>query len=97
LIISRSFSSRTSHPRELERIVFSSFDCLSTFADLDYPELDFTSDLTVISKANSDAISKTLLYSAIAPLFSLLITAVFVKELGALLGGEFGLKTLAAI
>ncbi len=59
--------------------------------------LDFTGDLTFITQSNNQAISKSLLYAVIAPLFSLLITVVFVKELAALLGGEIGLRTIASI
>ena len=58
---------------------------------------DFTGDLTMISQSNSGAISKTLLYSAIAPLLSLLVTLVFVKEAGELLGSEIGISTFSAI
>jgi len=58
---------------------------------------DFTGDLTMISQSNSGAISKTLLYSAIAPLLSLLVTLVFVKEAGELMGSEIGISTFSAI
>ncbi len=59
--------------------------------------VDFSGDLTMISQSNDEAISKSLLQTVIAPIFSLLITAVFVKELSSLLGGELGIKTIAAI
>lgn len=58
---------------------------------------DFSSDLTVVTQSNTNAISKTLLYAAIAPLFSLLITTLFVKELGTILGNEIGIRTIASI
>ncbi len=58
---------------------------------------DLSGDLTYISKADSDAISQSLLYSVVAPIFSLLVTAVFVKELSSLLGSEIGLRTMAQI
>lgn len=58
---------------------------------------NFTSDLTVVAQSNGNAISKSLLYSVVAPLFSLLITAIFVRELGTLLGSEIGIKTLASV
>lgn len=58
---------------------------------------DLSGDLTYIAKADSDAISRAMLYSVIAPLFSLLVTAVFVKELSSLLGSEIGLRTMASI
>ena len=59
--------------------------------------VDFTGDLTVIAQSNTVAISKSLLYTVIAPLFSLLITIVFVRELGTLLGSEVGFRTVASI
>jgi hypothetical protein len=59
--------------------------------------LDFTGDMTYIAQANTNALSKSLLYSVVAPLFSLLVTIVFVKELANILGSEIGFKTLAAI
>jgi len=58
---------------------------------------DFTGDLTVITQSNSDAIAKVTLYSALAPLLSLIVTFVFVKEVGAVLGSEIGLGTFSAI
>jgi hypothetical protein len=58
---------------------------------------DLAGDLTVIAKSDSDAISQSLLYAVIAPLFSLLVTAVFVKELSSLLGSEIGIRTIASI
>ena len=59
--------------------------------------LDLSGDLTFIVQSNNHALSKSLLYAVIAPLFSLLITVVFVKELSTLLGSEIGLKTVASI
>lgn len=59
--------------------------------------LDFSGDLTYITQSNNHVLSKSLLYAVIAPLFSLLITVVFVKELATLLGSEIGLKTVASI
>jgi hypothetical protein len=58
---------------------------------------DFSGDLTMISQSNSIAMSKALLYSVVAPIFSLIITIVFVKELASLLGSEIGLSTIASI
>jgi hypothetical protein len=58
---------------------------------------DFSGDLTMISQSNSNAMSKALLYSVVAPIFSLIVTIVFVKELASLLGSEIGLKTIASI
>ncbi len=59
--------------------------------------IDFSGDLTEISQSNTHALSKSLLYSVIAPLFSLIITVVFVKELASILGSEIGFKTIASI
>lgn len=59
--------------------------------------LDFSSDLTLITNNNNTTIAKTLLYSVLAPIFSLIITVVFVKELASILGGEIGIKTFASI
>ncbi|MFH0738129.1 MAG: hypothetical protein V1827_05665 [Candidatus Micrarchaeota archaeon] len=58
---------------------------------------DFTGDVTLIMAGNSDALAKSALYSVIAPLFSLLVTAVFVKELANVLGSEIGLRTFASV
>lgn len=58
---------------------------------------DFSGDLTVVAGTTTNALAKSLLYTAVAPLFSLLITGVFIKELGSLLGSEIGLRTVASI
>ncbi|MBN1169510.1 hypothetical protein JXA56_00655 [Candidatus Micrarchaeota archaeon] len=78
--------------------------CNQTLADYNITNLtaqnvsiDFTGDLTEITQSNNTAISKSLLYAVVAPLFSLLVTIVFVKELASLLGSEIGLKTIASI
>ena len=55
---------------------------------------DFSGELTVIAQANSNAISKISLYSVFAPIFSLIITIVFIKELTNILGGEIGLSSI---
>jgi len=59
--------------------------------------LDFTGDLTKILQKSGDSLSKSLLYAVVAPIFSLIITIVFVKELANILGSEIGLKTFASI
>jgi hypothetical protein len=53
---------------------------------------DLNGDLTMITQSNANAISKVLLYAVIAPLVSLIITFVFIKELSSVLGGEFQFK-----
>lgn len=50
---------------------------------------DFSNHLGNSSAETNVAISKSLLYLLIAPVFSLLISAVFIKELTNLLGAEF--------
>ncbi|MFH2105648.1 MAG: hypothetical protein ABII22_00160 [Candidatus Micrarchaeota archaeon] len=57
-------------------------------------EVDFTQDLTQLIDSNSNAISKITLYSILAPLFSLIVTIVFVKELTNILGGEIFSSTI---
>ncbi len=59
--------------------------------------VDFTSDITEIVQSNNNVLAKVLLYSVLAPVFSLLITVVFVKELATILGSEVGIKTIASI
>ncbi|MFN7991764.1 MAG: hypothetical protein U0R44_06435 [Candidatus Micrarchaeia archaeon] len=59
--------------------------------------IDFSSDITRIAQSNSSTLSKSLLYAVIAPIFSLIITIVFVKELANILGSEIGLRTIASI
>jgi hypothetical protein len=58
---------------------------------------DFTGDLTMIVQGLKVALSKSLLYAVVAPLFSLIITIVFVRELASLLGSEIGMRTIASI
>ncbi len=48
---------------------------------------DFIGDLTLAHSKNSDALSKALLSAVFAPLFSLLITIIFIKGLGDILSG----------
>ena len=55
---------------------------------------DFSGDLTIVVQANSQAIADSYNYSVIAPLFSLIITIVFIKELGNILGGEIGIASI---
>jgi len=69
-------------------------DFVAMYAD-DPP--DFSGDLTVIAQRNSYAMSKVLLYSIVAPIFSLLITIVFVREVGMLLGSEIGLASISSV
>ena len=59
--------------------------------------IDFTNDLTLIVQSSKIALSKSLMYAVIAPIFSLIITIVFVRELASLLGSEIGVRTIASI
>ncbi|NYZ73746.1 hypothetical protein H0O00_01250 [Candidatus Micrarchaeota archaeon] len=59
--------------------------------------IDMSGDLTMISQSNGSSLARSLLYAVIAPIFSLIITVVFVKELATLLGSEIGLATVASI
>lgn len=59
--------------------------------------IDFTGDLTLLTDAGKTALSQSLLYSVVAPIFSLIVTLVFVRELTSLLGSEVGLSTIASI
>ncbi len=52
---------------------------------------NLSSDLTVITKANADALGVVLMFTIVAPLFSLLVTLVFIKELGGILGSEIAI------
>lgn len=58
---------------------------------------DMSGDLTLIIQDTGDSLAKSLLYSVIAPIFSLIVTVVFVRELANILGSEIGLKTIASI
>jgi hypothetical protein len=54
---------------------------------------DFSGDITLIAQSNANAIAKILLYSVIAPIFAIIITMVFIKEMTSVLGGEIQFKT----
>ena len=53
------------------------------------PSTDFVGDLTVVQNSNSNTLSEILYYTVFTPLFSLLITIIFVKEFSDILGGNF--------
>ncbi|HSB46901.1 MAG TPA: hypothetical protein VLD37_02720 [Candidatus Bilamarchaeum sp.] len=59
--------------------------------------VDFSGDLTFVVNRISNTLAKSALYAVLAPLFSLIITIIFVKELANLLGSEIGLRTIASI
>lgn len=54
---------------------------------------DFSGDITLIAQSNANAIAKILLYSVIAPIFAIIITIVFIKEMTSVLGGEIQFRT----
>jgi hypothetical protein len=72
-------------------------ECQNATLGLDREDVDFVGDLTVIAQKNSIAISKILLYLVVAPLFSLIITVIFIKEITRLLGSEIGLSVMKAV
>lgn len=74
----------------------SSF-CANETAGLSRDDVDFAGDLTVIAQKNSMTISKVLLYLILAPLFSLIITIIFVREMTKILGGDIGIRTFKSI
>ncbi len=72
-------------------------ECVNATAGLARDDVDFVGDLTVIAQKNSIAISKILLYLVVAPLFSLIITFIFIKEITKVLGSEIGLNIMKAV
>jgi hypothetical protein len=50
---------------------------------------DLPGSLTLLTQANANAISQLLMYGVFAPLFSLIITLVFIKEMSGALGSEY--------
>lgn len=50
---------------------------------------DFTGDLTLAAQQITKAISSLSMFVIIAPLFSLIITVIFIKEVTEIFGGEF--------
>ena len=70
----------------------------ATNGTISYPySTDFSGDLTVLVQSIEIALAKSLLYAVVAPLFSLIVTIVFVRELSSLLGSEIGIRTIASI
>jgi hypothetical protein len=67
------------------------------FTNMTGASADFSGDITVVTGSTTNSLAKSLLYTVVAPLFSLLITAVFVRELGSMLGSEIGLRTIASV
>lgn len=65
--------------------------------DVNESEVDFTGELGVMSSKLTTSLSKTALYSVVAPLFSLIITIVFVKEVASVVGGEITLGIFSSV
>lgn len=63
--------------------------CQNATQGLQRQDVDFVSDLGVAMQMISATTGKALVYLALAPLLSLLITAIFVKEITKIFGGEF--------
>jgi len=68
----------------------NSTECLNATAGYTREDVDFVGDLTVAIQISSVSTSKALMYLVVAPLLSLIITVIFVKELTKILGGEIG-------
>ncbi len=71
--------------------------CANATVNLTREDVDFVGDIALISQKNNMAISKVLLYLVVAPLFSLIITIIFVRELTRVLGGELKLGVVKAV
>jgi hypothetical protein len=67
------------------------------FTNLTSESTDFSGDITVAAGSTANVLAESLLYTVVAPLFSLLISVVFIRELGSLLGSEIGLRTVASV
>jgi len=50
---------------------------------------DFTGDLTLATQQITKSISALSMFVLIAPLFSLIVTIIFIKEVTDIFGGEF--------
>jgi len=69
----------------------NSTECLNATAGYAREEVDFVGDLTVAIQISSIATAKALMFLVVAPLLSLIITVIFIKELTKILGGEIGI------
>jgi hypothetical protein len=58
---------------------------------------DLSGGLTLVLQGVSGSLARSALYSVIAPIFSLAVTFIFVRELANILGSEIGIKTIASI
>lgn len=65
--------------------------------DINESEVDFSGELTLMSSGLTTAISKSALYSVVAPIFSLIITIVFVREVSSVVGGEITLGIFSSL
>jgi hypothetical protein len=81
----------------MTNITNATISACANFTNMTGASADFSGDITVVTGGTTSALAKSMLYTVVAPLFSLLVTAAFVRELGSLLGSEIGLRTVAAI
>jgi hypothetical protein len=68
-----------------------------TAANISSQMPDFSGDTTILLQKNSDAISKAFIYSVVSPIFALLISILFVMEIGGILGSELITSTASLI
>ncbi len=71
--------------------------CVAAIQGHSREEVDFVGDLTIVAQKNTVAISKVLLYLVVAPLFSLIITLIFIKEITKILGSEIVLDVVKVV
>ncbi|MEM3075244.1 MAG: hypothetical protein QW590_00250 [Candidatus Bilamarchaeaceae archaeon] len=75
----------------------SSENCQNATHGLRREDVDFVGDMTIASQLSAIAIGKALMYLVVAPLLSLLITVIFVKEITKILGSEIGLDFVRVV
>ncbi len=87
----------TGNGTNITTITNATASACANFTNMTGASADFSGDITVATGATTNALAKSLLYTVVAPLFSLIVTAAFIRELGSLLGSEIGLRTVASI
>jgi len=75
----------------------SSQECQQATQGLNRQDVDFVGDLGAILQKVNIATGRGLVYLAIAPLLSLIITAIFVKEITKIFGAELGLDFVKVV
>ncbi|MFH1222276.1 MAG: hypothetical protein V1492_04275 [Candidatus Micrarchaeota archaeon] len=71
--------------------------CQNVTAGLQRQDVDFVGDLAAIIQQASAVTGKALVYLVVAPLLSLLITVIFVKEITKIFGSEIGIDLVKVI